>query len=78
MHPEELFELFYKNVRLDMNPVGFPKYYSEVMKRFWYARFMNAYNNEREPVALMSWAEAPQMWLAGYREKHNEESLDFN
>ncbi|MDQ8999509.1 hypothetical protein RFH60_10620, partial [Acinetobacter baumannii] len=41
MHPEELFELFYKNVRLDMNPVGFPKYYSEVMKRFWYERFMN-------------------------------------
>lgn len=47
MHPEELFELFYKNVRLDMNPVGFPKYYSEVMKRFWYERFMNAYNNVR-------------------------------
>jgi len=26
----------------------------------------------------MSWAEAPQMWLAGYREKHNENSLEFN
>jgi len=25
----------------------------------------------------MSWAEAPQMWLAGYREKQNEDSLDF-
>jgi len=26
----------------------------------------------------MSWAEAPQMWLAGYREKHDQDSLDFN
>ncbi len=46
-----------------MNPVGFPKYDSEVMKRF-----INAYNNVREPIALMNWAEAPQMWLVGYRE----------
>lgn len=74
MHPEELFELFYKNVRLDMNPPGFPKHYCEGMKRFWYARFMNAYNNEQEPKGLMSWAEAPQMWLAGFREKQNEDS----
>ncbi|AXX46053.1 hypothetical protein ACT4VO_17825 [Acinetobacter baumannii] len=68
MHPEELFELFYKNVRLDMNPPGFPKHHCEVMKRFWYERFMNAYHNVREPMVLMSWAEAPQMWLAGYTE----------
>ncbi|MFP5005885.1 hypothetical protein ACLFLN_09640 [Acinetobacter pittii] len=43
------------------------------MKRFWYARFMNAYNNEQEPFALMSWAEAPQMWLAGYMEKNSHD-----
>lgn len=51
-----------------MNPPGFPKHHCEVMKRFWYERFMNAYHNVREPMVLMSWAEAPQMWLAGYTE----------
>ncbi len=35
---------------------------------------MNAYHNVREPSGLMSWAEAPQMWLAGYREKQNEDN----
>lgn len=72
MHPEELFELFYKNVRLDMNPPGFPKHHCEGMKRFWYERFMNAYNNVREERDLRSWAEAPQMWLAGYRQFHQK------
>lgn len=56
-----------------MNPPGFPKHHCEGMKRFWYERFMNAYYNVREPNGLMSWAEAPQMWLAGYREKQREE-----
>ncbi len=56
-----------------MNPVGFPKYDSEVMKRFWYKRFMNAYHNVQEPNGLMSWAEAPQMWLACYKRAQSNE-----
>ena len=68
MHPEQLFELFYKNVTFDMNPPGFPKYKTLMMEEWWRERFMNAYFGHQEPKALISWAEAPQMWLAGYRE----------
>lgn len=39
------------------------------MYQWWHERFMNAYYGIQEPSHLRSWAEAPQMWLAGYREK---------
>ncbi|HGW4224951.1 MULTISPECIES: hypothetical protein [Acinetobacter calcoaceticus/baumannii complex] len=41
---------------------------------WWHERFMNAYCGIQEPHGLRSWAEAPQMWLAGYREKQNEDN----
>lgn len=53
-----------------MNPPGMPKYRSEGMYKWWHERFMNALNSVEEPRALRSWAEAPQMWLAGYKAKH--------
>lgn len=37
---------------------------------WWRERFMNAYLGIQEPRDLRSWAEAPQMWLAGYRENN--------
>lgn len=72
MHPEELFELFFKNVRDDMNPPFIRR--GTGMYIWWHERFMNAYCGIQEPYGLRSWAEAPQMWLAGYREKHNEDN----
>lgn len=66
LHPEQLFELFYQDLTPEMNPPGMPKYRSEVMAMWWRERFMNALNRIEEPRALRSWAEAPQMWLAGY------------
>lgn len=65
---EDLFELFYKNITLEMNPPGFPKYYCDVMKYWWKERFINAYYNIQEPRGLKSWGEAPRMWLAGYQQ----------
>ncbi|MEG2808734.1 MAG: hypothetical protein RR932_12300 [Acinetobacter sp.] len=70
MHPEQLFELFYKNVTFDMNPPGFPKWKCDAMQLFWYERFMNAYYGRVEPLHYRSWGEAPIMWLAGYRENN--------
>lgn len=64
--PEQLFELFYKNVREDMNPCGLRRHNG--MYQWWHERFMNAFYGIQEPSHLRSWAEAPQMWLAGYRE----------
>lgn len=69
-NPEQLFEQFYKNVTYEMNPPGMPKWQSEGMSQWWRERFMNAYFGIQEPYSLRSWAEAPQMWLAGYREKN--------
>lgn len=66
-NPEQLFELFYQDIRQDMNPPGFPKYRSEGMYLWWRERFMNAYYGVQEPYGLRSWGEVPQMWLAGYR-----------
>lgn len=63
--PEQLFELFYKNVREDMNPCGLRRHNG--MYQWWHERFMNAFYGIQEPRDLRSWAEAPQMWLAGYR-----------
>ena len=68
--PKQLFELFYKNITLDMNPPGFPKHYSLYMRDWWWERFINAYRGIQEPWAYQSWAEAPKMWLAGYYEKN--------
>ena len=65
--PEQLFELFYKNVREDMNPCGLRRHNG--MYQWWHERFMNAFYGIQEPRHLRSWAETPQMWLAGYREK---------
>lgn len=65
-NPEQLFELFYKNVRRDMQPPFIYKHDSKGQHHFWHERFMNAYQGISEPYGLRSWAEAPQMWLAGY------------
>ncbi|QNX07319.1 hypothetical protein [Acinetobacter seifertii] len=67
-NPEQLFELFYKNVTFEMNPPGMPKWQSEGMKHWWRERFMNALYGVQESRNLRSWAEAPQMWLVAYRE----------
>ncbi len=66
MHPEQLFELFYKNVRDDMCPPGLCR--SSYRYHWWRERFMNAFHGIEEERSLRSWAEAPQMWLAAYRE----------
>lgn len=68
--PEQLFELFYKNVREDMNPCGLRRHNG--MYQWWHERFMNAFYGIQEPLDLRSWAEAPQMWLAGYREFNSQ------
>ncbi len=73
MNPEQLFELFYKSIRKDMNPFFIGRQSSEGMYRFWYERFMNAYYGIQEPRDLQSWAEAPQMWLAGYHQFQEEQ-----
>ncbi len=65
MHPEQLFELFYKNVYEKMNLYFIGRHNSEGLYRFWRERFMNAFYGIRESRDLESWAEAPQMWLAG-------------
>lgn len=57
-HPEQLFEMFFKNVREDMNPPGM-MHRGRVMYHFWHERFMNALNGVQEPKGLRSWAEAP-------------------
>lgn len=67
LHPEQLFELFFADVREDMNPPGLKRYNG--MREWWRERFMNAFNGIEEPYSLRSWAEAPQMWLAGYGHK---------
>ena len=67
VNPEQLFELFYRNVREDMNPCGLRPHNG--MYQWWHERFMNAFYGIQEPRHLRSWAETPQMWLAGYREK---------
>lgn len=69
MHPEELFELFFKNIKSDMNRPGFRHHHPEVGCMWWRERFMNAFHGVEELRGLRSWAEAPQMWLAGYRAK---------
>ena len=66
LHPEQLFELFYKDVTPEMNPPGMTKHHGKVMYMWWRERFMNALSGIEEPYALRSWAEAPQMWLKGY------------
>lgn len=67
MHPEQLFELFYQDVTPEMNPPGMTKHHGKMMHMWWRERFMNAFFGNEEPYSLRSWAEAPQMWLAGYR-----------
>ena len=70
VNPEQLFELFYRNVREDMNPCGLRPHNG--MYQWWHERFMNAFYGIQEPSHLRSWAEAPQMWLAGYREFNSQ------
>jgi len=67
LNSEQLFELFFNDITPEMNPPGMPKYRSEGTYKGWHERFMNALNRVEEPRALRSWAEAPQMWLAGYK-----------
>ena len=68
MHPEQLFELFYQDLTPEMNPPGMPKYRSEAMYQWWHERFMNAFYGIQEPMQYRSWAQDPQMWLAGYKQ----------
>jgi len=67
-NPDQVFELFYKNIRPDMPPPFIYKHDSKGVYHFWRERFMNALHGIQEPHSLRSWAEAPQMWLAAYRE----------
>lgn len=67
--PLKLFDLFYQDITPEMNPPGFPKHRSEMMHYWWRERFLNAYHGVQEPNGLRSWAEAPQMWLAGYKQR---------
>ncbi len=66
-NPDQLFELFYKNIRDDMCPPSLRHH--TYRYHWWRERFMNAYYGIKEPYELMSWAEAPQMWLAGYNQE---------
>lgn len=75
-NPELLFEMFYQDIRLDMNPPGFPKYRCDGMYSWWRERFMNAYYGVQEPSSLRSWAEAPQMWLGGYRRAEQQKEAN--
>lgn len=70
--PYQLFDLFYQDITPEMNPPGFPKYHCSWVRSWWRERFMNAYHGIKEPNGLRSWAEAPQMWLAGYRRAHQQ------
>jgi len=54
-----------------MNPPFIYKHDSKGLHHFWHERFRNAFYGIEEPYSLRSWAEAPQMWLAGYMEKEN-------
>lgn len=72
-NPHELFELFYKNITPSMHPCWFCKYNNEGIQCFWRERFMNVFYGNTEPRDLQSWAEAPIMWLAGYRELNKAE-----
>lgn len=55
-----------------MNPPFIWKHDSKGVHHFWHERFMNALHGIQEPMGLRSWAEAPQMWLAGYRQQLDE------
>lgn len=74
MNPEQLFELFFNDIREDMNPYFLRR--GEGVYHWWRERFMNAYHGEQEPYALRSWAETPQMWLAGYRRAQQEKEAN--
>lgn len=71
-NPEQLFQLFYKNIRPDMNPPFIYKHDSKGVYHFWHERFRNAFYGIEETYGLRSWAEAPQMWLAGYHQQQSE------
>ncbi|WP_318342450.1 hypothetical protein [Acinetobacter sp. 16] len=73
MNPEQLFELFFQDITTDMNPPGM-KYRCDAMRYWWRERFMNAYYGVEEIRSLRSWAEAPQMWLKGYRQCQKNET----
>ncbi|MCO8066794.1 hypothetical protein NI459_03930 [Acinetobacter schindleri] len=68
MHSDQLFELFYQDLTPDMNPPGMPTWRSQGMFMWWREIFMNALHGVEEPLGLRSRAEAPQMWLAGYKQ----------
>lgn len=70
MNPNQLFELFYQDITPDMNPPGM-NYRCEAMSYWWRERFMNAYRGIEETRDLRSWAEAPKMWLKGYKRGNN-------
>lgn len=71
MYPEQLFELFYKNISDDMCPPELCR--TNYKRQWWRERFMNAFHGIQEERSLRSWAEAPQMWLAGYHQFQKEQ-----
>ncbi|WP_336032977.1 hypothetical protein [Acinetobacter bereziniae] len=73
MNPHQLFELLFMDIKPSMNPPLMPKHHCEGIKEFWRERFMNAFYGRTEPTAYMSWGEIPQMWIAGYNHRKNEE-----
>ncbi|WP_349929211.1 hypothetical protein ABJ384_04960 [Acinetobacter sp. A1-4-2] len=75
-NPEQLFKLFYQSINEKMNPYFIGGHNSEGVYRFWHERFMKAFYGIRESRDLESWAEAPQMWLAGYKQGLKENNQE--
>lgn len=51
-----------------MTPPFIYKHDSKGVYHFWHERFRNAFYGIEETYNLRSWAEAPQMWVAAYRD----------
>lgn len=64
---EQLFELFFQDVTVDMNPAGIRQ--GRAMYEFWRLRFMEVMDGTNS--AYRSWNEAPRMWLKGYFKEVN-------
>lgn len=64
---EQLFELFFQDVTVDMNPPGI--HHGKAMYEFWRLRFIEVIDGENSPYR--SWNEAPRMWLKGYFKEVN-------
>lgn len=76
MNENQLFELFYMDIKPSMNPPLMSKHHCDGLKAFWRERFMNAYYGRQEPHSFMTWGEIAQMWVAGYNHAKVEEDLE--